>query len=137
RRVLFRSYTELDNIESEEKLLEFKTNLMDRFGDLPPQVEELFNGIRLRWLAKKLGFERIIFKNGNLRCFFLENPESYFYETSVFGKLMTYVQNNPKKCRVKQTDKSLIITFDNIHKMHEAFHLLKDMEGFVRGKEVA
>jgi transcription-repair coupling factor (superfamily II helicase) len=123
-------YTELDNVENEEKLQEFKSQLIDRFGNLPQQVEELFNGIRLRWVAKKLGFERIIFKNRKLRCYFLENPESYYYETSVFGKIMNYVQQHPKKCSVKQTGKSLILTFENINKMHEAFNLLHEVEEF-------
>jgi transcription-repair coupling factor (superfamily II helicase) len=124
-------YTELDNVPNEEKLQEFKTNLIDRFGTLPAQVEELFNGIRLRWAAKKLGFERIIFKNFRLRCYFLENPESYYYETNVFGKVMSFVQAHPGKCSVRQTNKSLILTFDNIRTMHEAFGLLKEVEGFV------
>jgi transcription-repair coupling factor (superfamily II helicase) len=123
-------YTELDNIENEEKLQEFKSQLIDRFGTLPQQVEELFNGIRLRWAAKKLGFERIIFKNRKLRCYFLENPESYYYETPVFGKIMNYVQAHAKKSSMKQTGKSLILTFENIHTMHEAFGLLKEVDEF-------
>lgn len=125
-------YTELDNVDDEEKLQQFKTNLKDRFGEVPKQVEELFNGLRLRWVAKKLGFERIVFKNKKLKCYFIENPASYFYETPVFGKIMGYVQSNPKKCSVKQTNKSLILTFENIKTMQEANALLSEVNAFVQ-----
>ncbi|GIV31779.1 MAG: hypothetical protein KatS3mg030_081 [Saprospiraceae bacterium] len=63
-------YTQLDSIESEAELLDFEEALKDRFGKLPPQVKELFEGLKLRWIARELGFERIILKNGTLRCFF-------------------------------------------------------------------
>ena len=125
-------YTELDNVADEEKLQQFKTNLKDRFGDIPKQVEELFNGLRLRWVAKRLGFERIVFKTKKLKCYFIENPESYFYETPVFGKIMAYVQNNPKKCSVKQTNKSLILTFENIKTMQEANELLNEVNEYLK-----
>jgi transcription-repair coupling factor (superfamily II helicase) len=122
-------YTELDNVQTEEQLTQFKKNLKDRFGnELPPQVEELCNGLRLRWVAKKLGFERIIFKNQKLKCYFIENPESYFYETANFGKMMGYIQNNPKKCSIKQTNKSLILSFENISTMQAAYSLLKEVQ---------
>jgi transcription-repair coupling factor (superfamily II helicase) len=125
-------YTELDNVADEEKLQQFKTNLKDRFGEVPKQVEELFNGLRLRWVAKRLGFERIVFKTKKLKCYFIENPESYFYETPVFGKIMAYVQNNPKKCSVKQTNKSLILTFENIKTMQEANELLNEVNEYLK-----
>lgn len=70
-------YTRLDNVANEEQITQFKTELTDRFGKVPRQVEELFNGIRLRWLAKDMGLERIIFKGRKLRCYFVENPSRF------------------------------------------------------------
>ncbi|HRH54373.1 MAG TPA: transcription-repair coupling factor, partial [Chitinophagales bacterium] len=77
-------YTRLDNVANEEQITQFKNELTDRFGKVPRQVEELFNGIRLRWLAKDMGLERIIFKSRKLRCYFVENPESVFYDSPLF-----------------------------------------------------
>ena len=71
-------YTELDTLNTEEELQTFSTKMVDRFGALPDQVVILFDAVRLRWLCKELGFERCIFKNKKLQCFFVLNPQSLF-----------------------------------------------------------
>ena len=65
--------------------------MKDRFGALPLEVDELFNGLRVRWIAKKMGFERVILKNGSLKCFFVSNPQSSFFETRIFQSLLQYI----------------------------------------------
>ena len=73
-------YTKLDNLQSIEDLDHFAESLTDRFGKIPPQVYELFDGLKLRWICKDLGFERLIIKNEKMRCFFVENPQSMYYD---------------------------------------------------------
>jgi len=128
-------YTELDNIENTDQLKVFRDKLIDRFGPIPPEVRELFDTVRLRWLAKKLGFERIIFKNGKLRCYFVLNPESSFYDTTIFQNLMQWVMKNPKKANLKESKKSLILVFDGVRKMHKARELLQMAWDGVKSKE--
>lgn len=120
-------YTRLDNVENEEQLLAFRNELTDRFGKIPRQVEELFNGIRLRWLAKDLGFERIIFKARKLRCFFVENLESVFYDSKFFEQLLQFIAAKKTTGTIKQTDKHLILIFENVQSMQHAKALLEQI----------
>lgn len=124
-------YKELDHIENESALVQFAENLKDRFGPLPEQIVELFNALRLRWIAKKLGFERIIIKNQLLKCFFINNPKSYYYETPLFGKVISFVQTNGQRCIVKQNNENLILTIKHIPSMEKAFQFLTEMENSV------
>lgn len=123
-----RLYTELDEIENEEKLGLFAKKLTDRFGRLPKQVNELFDGLRMRWVAKKIGFERIILKGNKLRCYFLDNPGSPYYESPYFPRVMEYIQNSKKKCNLKQTGSSLILVYDNIQTLHQAQVIFNDID---------
>jgi len=126
-------YTELDNIENKEKLEVFRKKLIDRFGPIPPEVKELFDTVRLRWLAKKLGFERIIFKKGKLRCYFILNQESGFYDSPMFAGIMQWVQQNHTKVNLKESNKHLIMVFDNVRKMHTAMELLSSVYHSTKG----
>lgn len=128
-----RLYTELDAIENEENLQKFAKKIEDRFGKLPKQINELFDGLRIRWIAKKIGFERIILKNGKLRCYFLDNPKSPYYESPYFPKVMEHIQNSKKKCNLKQSGNSLILVYDNIKTMHETEVIFKDIDEKVFG----
>lgn len=121
-------YTRLDNVENEEQLNTFKNELTDRFGKIPKQAEELFNGLRLRWVAKDLGFERIIFKNKKLRCFFVDNPESVFYDSKFFQQIVQYIADKKSTGIIKQTDKHLILVFEHVQSMDHAKRLLKKIQ---------
>lgn len=124
-------YTQLDNIDNNEALRKFGDQLIDRFGPLPKQVKELFNGIKLRWVAKKLGFERIIFKNRKLRCYFISNQSSAYYGTPTFQALLLYVQKNGNKAHFKQTAKHFLVAFDGVRSMKQARNILNGMRTFV------
>jgi transcription-repair coupling factor (superfamily II helicase) len=120
-----RLYAELDELSNEEALQTFRTQLKDRFGPIPRQVEELFDGLRIRWMAKKAGFERIILKNGKLRCYFIENPNSPFYESASFQKVMTHIQKG-RKATLKQSNDTLILVYDGVRTMHQAEKVLEE-----------
>lgn len=126
-------YTRLDNIESEEGLEKFAVELNDRFGKIPRQVNELFNGIRLRWEAKELGFERIIFKQKKLRCYFIENQDSVFYDSKFFQQLLQYIGEKKTTGSIKQTDKHLILIFEHVQTMQHAKELLEKIVGDMKG----
>lgn len=113
-------YQELNKINGEQQLNDFGNKLRDRFGKLPNQVYELFDAIRLQWIAKKIGFERIILKNRIMKCYFIHNPDSPFFESDVFGNILAYIQAHPSSCTLKQTKKNLSITFKGISGMKEA-----------------
>ena len=113
----FRLYQELDRVDDEAGLQGFAARLKDRFGPIPNEVETLFEGLRLRWTSKRLGLERIILKDGKLRGYFVEDPQSPFYETERFGKIMQYIaagEGQTKGMGLKKTNRHLVLVRDGV-----------------------
>jgi transcription-repair coupling factor (superfamily II helicase) len=119
-------YTKLDKIQDEESLEAFQTMLRDRFGKIPTPVKELFDGLRLRWIAQEMGFERIILKSSKLRCYFVENPQSPFYESEQFQRLFSYIGSKGGKydLNLKKTNRHLIMIKDRVFSLKDARKLL-------------
>ncbi len=115
-------YTQLDEIQDEDGIQQFAKMLRDRFGKIPPQVEELFDGLRLRWAAKSVGFERIFLKANKLQGYFIGNPQSEFYETPMFKNILNYVLKDGKNKQMtfKQTPKHFIFIRENVRTLHGA-----------------
>ncbi len=130
-------YTELDNIENEDELLAFKTKLKDRFGPMPSQVDELFSGVRLRWMCTRLGFERLSLKKKKLRCFFIRNPQSRFYESIKFQQIMAFISTEGKKIglTLKQTPSFLIVIKDQVKNLKECRIVLDRIEEYATTKD--
>jgi transcription-repair coupling factor (superfamily II helicase) len=112
-------YSSLDNVKDEIALQSFSSSLIDRFGPLPPSVEQLINSVRLRWMGEELGLEKISLKNDNLRAYFVSGKDEYF-KSDVFGKILTFVQTHSKQCRMKDTAGKLILTINNIASVEAA-----------------
>ncbi|MDR1720063.1 MAG: transcription-repair coupling factor [Dysgonamonadaceae bacterium] len=104
-------YRELDHIETEDNIQRFVKNLEDRFGKIPPQGEELINIVRLKRLGKKLGIEKISLKSGMMNIFLVANPDSAYYQSEAFDKLLKFVGVHYRQCQLKETAKrrSLLI----------------------------
>jgi len=117
-------YRELDEQKDEEALQNFENNLVDRFGKLPQVSRELLEVVRLRWLAMELGMEKIILKNGKMICQFIPDQRSPFFQSPVFGKILQYVQTNQNKCRMKEGDKKLTLTFTKVESILQAKTIL-------------
>jgi transcription-repair coupling factor (superfamily II helicase) len=117
-------YTQLDDCEKEEQLQEFKIKLEDRFGKTPRSVENLFDALRCRWLAVHLGFERLVFKNKQLKLYFIHNPESPYFESDTFTRILHHVQKSLKLARVKNVGKQLMLTVDSITNIKEVQSVL-------------
>jgi len=109
-------YTELNSVLNEEGIATYAQRMEDRFGKIPKQVNALFDGLRLQWHCKRIGFDRLILKGGKLRCYFLGDPQSSFFETENFQKTMAFIQKNGRMMGVslKQTTKELIMVQDDV-----------------------
>jgi transcription-repair coupling factor (superfamily II helicase) len=118
-------YRELDNIENEEALVQFESGLVDRFGKLPPESQELIEIVRLRRIAISLGMERIILKNQKMVCHFVADPQSAYYQSPVFGKVLQYVQTHHQSCRMKEGNNKLSLTFEKIKSVKKAKEVLE------------
>ena len=132
-------YTELDSLETEEELEAFESKLKDRFGRIPPQVAELFEGLRLRWVCKALGFERLILKNDKLRCYFVDNPQSPFYESRLFQNILDFVNKEGRNRGLgfKQSNKYFILVKDHVKSLREAHVVLEKIREKVAKEVVA
>lgn len=124
-------YTRLDNCDSEEELAAFHTELADRFGAVPPQVEDLFDTVRIRKLAVSLGFEKLILKEDSLRCYFINRPDSPYFESDVFRRILEYLQRHTNKARLKQAGKHFLLVTDDVRSMADLLDFLRRMGKFV------
>ncbi len=122
-------YNDLGKLTKEEELLTFESEIVDRFGEYPPEVQDLLDSVRIKWLAKELGLEKIILKQKRLVGYFVSDQQSSFYETEAFTKMLQYVQQNPKSCVMKEKDtkngKRLLVTFIRIDSVQTALNLLQ------------
>ena len=119
-----RIYKELDSLSSDKELENMKKRLTDRFGKMPVELERLFDIVRIRQLGKKLGFEKIIIKNGVLIAFFISNPLSQYYRSDRFSKVLEKISMHPKLFEVKQPDGRLRIVVRNVDSISKAYEVL-------------
>ncbi|MXV49801.1 transcription-repair coupling factor [Pedobacter sp. HMF7647] len=120
-------YTELSKLNNETELELFSKQLVDRFGPLPKQVAELLNIMRLQWLGKDIGFEKISFKKNSLKGFFVSNQQSPYFESEQFSRVLQFVQSNMRSCNLKEVKNTLRIAFDNVQSVEEAIWLLSQL----------
>ena len=120
-------YSELDRTKTEESLMKFTDHLIDRFGPIPKQVNDLLNTVRLRWIAKDLGFEKILLRHHNMTAYFVSNQASKYYESSTYMQIMQYIMSHPKRTALKETNDKLQLTVKEVETVTQALVLLKDM----------
>ncbi len=120
-------YRELDNIEKEGDLEDFRNMLTDRFGPPPGEAEELLNVVQLRWLAQRTGVEKIILKNNTLIAYFVSNPDSAFYRSPVFPKIIGNIQRNPAQYRMRQDKDRLSLRVGNVTSIAAVFSILEQL----------
>jgi transcription-repair coupling factor (superfamily II helicase) len=119
----------LASIDTEEQLQDYEKRLIDRFGELPVQAIDLLDSVRIKWVAKKYGLERMILKQKRMIGYFVADQQSEFYQTAAFTKVLKYVQQHSKSCvmKEKQTKNGLrlLITFIKIDSVKTALEVLK------------
>ncbi len=122
-----RIYKELDSISDEKSLDRYRDRLEDRFGKIPPELDRLFDIVRIRQLGEKLGFEKIIIKNGVMICFFISNPLSKYYRSEKFSSILQSINGNPALFDLKQNDSKLRIFVRKVESLSKAYSILKKL----------
>ena len=122
-------YNQLSDLKNEDELQKFELELIDRFGEIPFQVEDLLNSVRIKWIAKSLGLERLILKKHRMIGYFVSNQQSSFYHTPTFTRVLQFVQQNGTICvmKEKQTKSGLrlLVTFIKINSVKKALETLQ------------
>ena len=125
-------YTKLNEIKTEEELTKFETEIIDRFGELPTQVSDLLDSVRLKWIATKMGIEKLIMKKGKMIGYFIQDQQSGFYQSDAFTKVLQFVQLNSSRCKMKEKQTRnglrLLLTFENIKSTKQALAALSDIK---------
>lgn len=120
-------YTDISKLENETQLEEFAQQLVDRFGPMPPQVQELLNTLRLQWLGKAIGFEKISLKKNTLKGYFITDQQSKYFETEQFGRVLQFVQAYGRRCNLKEVKKTLRLAIEEVRTLDEAIRLLSEI----------
>jgi transcription-repair coupling factor (superfamily II helicase) len=125
-------YTKLNNIKTEEELVRFETEIIDRFGELPTQVSDLLDSVQLKWIATKMGVEKLIMKQGKLIGYFIQDQQSGFYQSDNFSKVLQFAQLNAGKCKMKEKKTRnglrLLITFEGVKSTKQALAALSNIK---------
>ena len=120
-------YRELDKMEEERDILAFTERLKDRFGKVPKEGKELIRVVRLRRMAKTLGMEKVILKKGQMSIFLVTNPESPYYESEAFDKLLGFIQKHPRECTLREQNGKRSIVIKNVPTVETACGYLDEI----------
>jgi transcription-repair coupling factor (superfamily II helicase) len=123
-------YQRLDNCETDTALLELEDEMKDRFGAIPRQVHDLFITVRCRKLSVDLGFEKMSLKDNRLRCYFINRPDSPYFESQTFQQILTFIQTATSKAKLKQAGKMFMLTVEPVIQMEELYDFLKNLHQF-------
>ena len=122
-------YNELGAVKNEEELVVFQNKLIDRFGPLPPRANALMNSIRIKWVATRVGIEKLVMKQGKMIGYFVSDQQSDFYQSNRFHKVLQFVQKHPSLCKMKEKQTAnglrLLLTFDNVKSTRRALELME------------
>jgi transcription-repair coupling factor (superfamily II helicase) len=122
-----RLYKELNEIVSEEALCVFEKKLVDRFGNIPPPAQALLDIVRIKWIAVKIGIEKILLKNNLLIANFVSDPNSSFYRSAMFVSIMNYVNRRHNQMSIKQKATKLSLTINDVKSVKSAIKALKEI----------
>ncbi|CAM3850184.1 transcription-repair coupling factor [Mucilaginibacter galii] len=120
-------YAELSKLENETQLIAFEKQLTDRFGPIPRQVNDLFDTLRLQWLGKAIGFEKISLKKNVLRGYFITNQQSAYFESQAFMQVLNFVKNNPRRVNMKEVKNTLRISVEGVTSVVQAVDILSEI----------
>ncbi|WP_396156331.1 transcription-repair coupling factor [Flavobacterium macrobrachii] len=125
-------YNELGTCKTEEELVSYENKLIDRFGPLPKEAKALLNSIRIKWIATKIGIERIVMKQGKLIGYFIADQQSDYYTSKRFTNVLRFVQQHGNLCKMKEKETKnglrLLLTFENVKSINKALELMQMLE---------
>ncbi len=120
-------YRELDNIQSDDELDAYRSRLIDRFGPVPHEGEELMHVVLLRRMGRSLGCEKIMLKQGLLNMQLVSNPASAYYKSQTFGKVLSFVATNARRCDIREVKGRRLIRINGVDSVKDAVGLLREM----------
>ncbi|MEZ7494379.1 transcription-repair coupling factor [Leeuwenhoekiella aequorea] len=124
-------YTELNSLKTEEELAAFEARLIDRFGELPKQADDLLNSVRIKWVATHYGLEKVVMKNKKLIGFFIADQQSKFYQSPAFSRVLQFVQTHANRVTLKEKKTSkglrLLLSAQGISSVDKAIEVLKPL----------
>ena len=122
-------YTQLNGVKNEAGLKKFESELIDRFGELPIEVEDLLDSVRIKWIANNIGLEKVVMKKGKFVGYFISDQQSEFYQSSLFTRILQYVQTQPDSCKIKEKNTRnglrLLLLFEGINNIKKALEVLQ------------
>lgn len=118
-------YQDLDNTKNQEELDNYRIGLEDRFGEIPEVVEELIKSIQLRWLAKSIGFEKLVIKSNKMIGYFVAKKESPFYQSTIFTQVLSFIQTNPVDVKMNERNDKLRLIYEGISGISQAIRNLE------------
>ena len=125
-------YNELGNCKTEEELIAYENKLIDRFGPLPKEAKALLNSIRIKWIATKVGIEKIVMKQNKLIGYFIADQQSDYYTSKRFTNVLRFVQQHGNICKMKEKETKnglrLLLTFENVKSINKALELMQMLE---------
>ena len=128
-----RLYNELGAVKNEEELIVFQNKLIDRFGPMPPRAKALMNSIRIKWIATRLGIEKLVMKKGKMIGYFVSDQQSDYYQSKRFNNMLQFVQKNSAICKIKEKETPaglrLLLTFDNVKNTRTALEFMEMLGG--------
>ncbi|MGL5262737.1 MAG: transcription-repair coupling factor [Bacteroides sp.] len=120
-------YRELDNLKLDEEVEAYRTRLIDRFGPVPDETEELLRIVPLRRIAARLGVERVFLKAGRMQLFFVSNMNSPYYQSEMFGKMINYMMRNTRRCDLREKNGKRSLLVKQVGSVKEAVSILKEI----------
>ncbi len=122
-------YNLLADVKNESELQLFENQIKDRFGTLPKQVVSLLDSVRIKWIATRLGIEKLVLKQHKMVLYFVSDQQSSYYQSDTFHKVLQFVQKNPNLCKMKEKETKnglrLLLTFEEVRTIKKALHLIE------------
>lgn len=120
-------YRELDGIQKESDLQSFVARLEDRFGRIPSTGKELINVVRIKWIAKTIGVEKLSLKSGRMNLYLVSDMHSTYYESKAFGSILSYLQQHYKQAHIKEVNKKRMVVFNSVNDVATAYQILHEI----------
>ena len=121
-------------------MLKFESELVDRFGELPSEADDLMNSVRVKWIANSIGLEKIVMKRGKMIGYFIADQQSDFYQSTLFTQVLQLVQSNSKICTIKEKQTRnglrLLLVFEKINSVYDALKALHPFEKHLKPSHI-
>jgi transcription-repair coupling factor (superfamily II helicase) len=120
-------YKEMDDLDNDESMETFRNQLLDRFGPIPAAAQALLETMRVRWMAREIGMEKLVLKSGKMIGYFVTKQDSPYYQSEKFSTVLEFIKHNPIAGKMYEKDQSLRISFNEIRTIPQAVHILRSM----------